>query len=211
MCLSLQYNNTRRLKINDLNDNSPIFEEKLYSQSVSEVSHWNLWERDCRPPAQHTCIYCQELSRNINANLYLFMGFWAYHMYNKPHTWSVNNTQIQSVKHETDKETVYSGQALGEDKCYNKHFVQTKCLLYEQQNIHVCICICICINRSFLLSVRTCWIRSCSSDGDGRRHHQQRNHIFHCNNIHPYLCKLNESFHLHWYYTLVLKLPEWKI
>ncbi|XP_030282168.1 cadherin-23-like [Sparus aurata] len=32
----IKYNNTRRLKINDINDNSPIFEEKLYSQNVSE-------------------------------------------------------------------------------------------------------------------------------------------------------------------------------
>ncbi|KAM8771994.1 cadherin-23-like isoform 2-T2 [Acanthopagrus schlegelii] len=32
----IKYNNTRRLRINDINDNSPIFEEKLYSQNVSE-------------------------------------------------------------------------------------------------------------------------------------------------------------------------------
>lgn len=35
----LQYNNTRTLKIRDLNDNAPIFEKKLYSKDVSEVSH----------------------------------------------------------------------------------------------------------------------------------------------------------------------------
>lgn len=35
----LQYNNTRTLKIIDLNDNAPIFEKKLYSKDVSEVSH----------------------------------------------------------------------------------------------------------------------------------------------------------------------------
>ncbi|XP_030290590.1 cadherin EGF LAG seven-pass G-type receptor 2-like [Sparus aurata] len=32
----IKQNNTRRLKISDINDNSPIFEEKLYSQNVSE-------------------------------------------------------------------------------------------------------------------------------------------------------------------------------
>lgn len=35
----LQYNNTRTLQISDLNDNAPIFEKKLYSKDVSEVSH----------------------------------------------------------------------------------------------------------------------------------------------------------------------------
>ncbi|XP_030290616.1 cadherin EGF LAG seven-pass G-type receptor 2-like [Sparus aurata] len=32
----IKYNNIRELKISDINDNSPIFEEKLYSQNVSE-------------------------------------------------------------------------------------------------------------------------------------------------------------------------------
>ncbi|KAM8771996.1 cadherin EGF LAG seven-pass G-type receptor 1-like [Acanthopagrus schlegelii] len=32
----IKYNNTRGLNISDINDNSPIFEEKLYSQNVSE-------------------------------------------------------------------------------------------------------------------------------------------------------------------------------
>ncbi|XP_044045435.1 protocadherin Fat 4 [Siniperca chuatsi] len=38
MCVgSHKYNNTRTLKINDLNDHSPIFAQKLYSTTVSEV------------------------------------------------------------------------------------------------------------------------------------------------------------------------------
>lgn len=45
MFFLLQYNNTRTLKINDVNDKRPVFTQKLYNISVSEVSHWNLLER----------------------------------------------------------------------------------------------------------------------------------------------------------------------
>ncbi|XP_044201132.1 protocadherin Fat 4-like [Thunnus albacares] len=38
MCDGLdKYNNTRTLKINDLNDNAPIFKQKVYRKSVSEI------------------------------------------------------------------------------------------------------------------------------------------------------------------------------
>ncbi|XP_067441680.1 protocadherin Fat 4 [Thunnus thynnus] len=38
MCDGLvKYNNTRKLKINDLNDNAPIFKQKVYRKSVSEI------------------------------------------------------------------------------------------------------------------------------------------------------------------------------
>ncbi|XP_028252777.1 cadherin EGF LAG seven-pass G-type receptor 2-like [Parambassis ranga] len=37
VCLLLQYNNARTLKINDLNDNSPIFEKTHYATTVSET------------------------------------------------------------------------------------------------------------------------------------------------------------------------------
>ncbi|KAI3353561.1 hypothetical protein L3Q82_020081 [Scortum barcoo] len=38
---SVKHNNTRTLKLNDLNDNSPVFQNKFYSQNVSEATPVN--------------------------------------------------------------------------------------------------------------------------------------------------------------------------
>ncbi|XP_043970025.1 protocadherin Fat 4 isoform X2 [Gambusia affinis] len=41
VCDNAKYKNSRRLKINDINDNSPVFNKKFYSQTVSEIQAVN--------------------------------------------------------------------------------------------------------------------------------------------------------------------------